>query len=265
MNLYFQKISELLEAKTAFVSVILVDGHGSIPQETGSKMLVTNKGLFWGTVGGGKLEQKAIEEALNILQTKTEAKKTQFVTWNLKNDLGKTCGGSVRLYFESYNTNIWHIVIFGAGHIAHALIPLLLSLDCHITCIDPREEWLSRLPESVKLSRITSCNMPEEVSKLPENAFVVVVTTGHSTDLPIVEELLKNRFCDFPYIGVIGSKAKANRLKKDLAETGLDRTLIDRIYCPVGFPIGSNQPEEIAISITAQLLQERDRLKNISG
>lgn len=254
---YFEKVTELLKNGTSFVSVILVDSLGSTPQDQGSKMLVTASGLYFGTVGGGKVENKSIEEALKLLNQKDNFKKCFFAQWNLNKDVGMTCGGTVRLYFEVFNHNNWEITVFGAGHISQALIPLLLTLDCHVTCIDPREEWLNKLPQSPKLTIIHSIDMPSEVKNIRENNFVVLMTMGHTTDKPILLEILKTRV--FPYIGVIGSKAKANILYKDVEEAGLPGECKKHFYCPIGLDIGSNHVSEIAISIAAQLIQQRDK------
>ena len=92
-------------------------------------MLVTASGLHSGTVGGGLVEAKALEFSQEILQQNELSGQTKFVQWNLNRDIGMSCGGSVKLYFERYNTNPWQIMIFGAGHVAQALIPVLLKLD----------------------------------------------------------------------------------------------------------------------------------------
>ena len=82
---------------------------------------------------------------------------TEFVEWNLKRDVGMTCGGSVKLFFETYNHSDWRIVVFGAGHVASAVVECLAPLDCHVTCIDSRAEWLDRIPNRPRLRK---CNMP---------------------------------------------------------------------------------------------------------
>ena len=110
----------------------------------GAKMIVTSEGLRFGTVGGGKVETKAIAEAQAMLCGET-AETTKFAQWNLNKDVGMTCGGIIKLYFESHNVGRWRIVIFGAGHVANALITMLQHFDCTISCIDPREEWLDHL------------------------------------------------------------------------------------------------------------------------
>ncbi len=256
---FIEKLQELLEAHVPFVSVTVVDTQGSAPQNPGAKMLVTDDGHFFGTVGGGKVEKRAIEEAKQLLEAREE--RTHFAQWSLTRDLGMTCGGGIKLYFETYNCTMWKIVVFGAGHVANALIDLLIKLDCRITCIDPRQEWLDKLPQSPKLKKILTSEMPSEVESIPNDAFVLLITMGHTTDKPILLKILSSGK-KFQYLGVIGSKAKAIRLKKDVIEAGLPEELQSAFYCPIGLDIGSNDPQEIAVSVTAQLLQERDKLRS---
>lgn len=250
-----EQLNELLLSNSPFVMVTLVDVVGSSPQDVGGKMLVTKDGLQGGTVGGGKLEFKAINEAKTLLEN--GQLKTSFVTWNLKQDVGMTCGGIVKLYFETYHTKTWKIAVFGAGHVANALIPLLLSLECQIRCLDTRPVWLDKLPKSPKLLLTHSQDMASEVKHIDPDTFVLLMTMGHSTDLPILLEILKTR--QFPYLGVIGSKAKAARIKKDIEEVGLPAACKEAFYCPIGLDIGNNHPQEIAISVAAQLIQVRDQ------
>ncbi|MBX9878426.1 MAG: xanthine dehydrogenase accessory protein XdhC [Candidatus Obscuribacterales bacterium] len=254
---FFEKLQELLQSGVPFVAVTVVDVQGSVPQDSGSKMLVTSEGHYLGTVGGGKVEKRAIEEAQSMLNSEN-GRETKFVNWALDRDIGMTCGGSMKLFFEPYNLNTWKIVIFGAGHVANALIDLLVKLDCHVTCIDPRQEWLDKLPKTAKLKTVLSPNMPDMVKSLDEDSFVMCITMGHTTDKPILLEILKQGR-KFPYLGVIGSKAKAERLKKDVLEAGLPAEMQNAFYCPIGIDIGSNHPQEIAISVIAQLIQERDK------
>ncbi len=255
MPTFFEALNDLMAAETPLVTVTVVDTIGSVPQDRGAKMIVTTGGLHSGTVGGGKVETKAIDEAQRMLSGEI-AENTRFAQWNLAKDVGMTCGGVVKLYFESHNARRWHIVVFGAGHVANALITMLVHFDCHVTCIDPRPEWLSRLPQSPKLTPIQTGDMPSIVKTLPDDAFVVLMTMGHTTDKPILLEILRTRA--FPYVGVIGSDAKANILKRDIADAGLPAGAKEKFFCPIGLEIGSNHPYEIALSAIAQLIQTRD-------
>ncbi|HEX8617162.1 MAG TPA: xanthine dehydrogenase accessory protein XdhC [Thermoanaerobaculia bacterium] len=251
---FFEAQTELLEKGTPFVAVTVVDTLGSTPQDRGAKMLVTAAGRVHGTVGGGKVEVRAIAEAQALL-TEATAPKTRFYQWSLEKDIGMTCGGIVRVYFEAFNVTRWNVVVFGAGHCANALIDTLTKLDCRITCLDPREEWLARLPNSTKLTKVHAPDMPSHVAQIPEGSFVLLMTMGHTTDKPILIEILRTR--TFPYLGVIGSNAKAKRLRQDVLDAGLPQEATRAFFCPVGLELGSNHPQEIAISIAAQMMQVR--------
>ena len=255
MQTFFEALNDLAASKQPFVAVTVVDTVGSTPQDRGSKMLVTAAGRHFGTVGGGKIEARCIEEAKRLLAD-PGAPKTQFFQWSLNKDIGMTCGGMVRVYFEAFNVARWNIVVFGAGHVAQALIELLVKLDCRVTCIDTREEWLAKLPESPKLTKVLSPDLPREVASIPDGSYVVLMSMGHSSDKPVLLEILRTR--TFPYVGVIGSNAKAKRLYQDIAEAGLPDEMRKAFHCPIGLPIGSDAPAEIAISVVAQLIQKRD-------
>ncbi|MEA2570202.1 MAG: xanthine dehydrogenase accessory factor [Acidobacteriota bacterium] len=257
MPTFFETLNELMAADVPLVTITVVDTTGSVPQDQGAKAIVTAEGRRYGTVGGGKVETKAIAEAQAMLRGET-MEKTKFVQWNLAKDVGMTCGGVVRLYFEAHNAHRWKIVIFGAGHVANALVTLLVHFDCHVTCIDPRREWLDRLPQSPNLTAIETSDMPSMVKTLPDDAFVVLMTMGHTTDKPILIEILRTR--TFPYLGVIGSRAKANILKRDVEEAGLPASAKEAFHCPIGLELGTNHPYEIAVSAVAQLIQVRDKV-----
>ena len=248
----------LLEEGTSFVCVTLVDIKGSTPRAQGGRMLVTASGLYSGTVGGGLVEAKALEFSQEFLQQNELSGQTKFVQWNLNRDIGMSCGGSVKLYLERFNTNPWKIMIFGAGHVAQALIPLLLTLDCQLTCYDTRREWLDKLPESPKLNKLCVDNLEDNVEQASEKAFVLIMTHGHRSDFFVVQKFLEQR--NQTFLGVIGSRSKAATLKKELKKGGQKQKQIEKLFCPLGFSLGGNHPQEIAVSIAAQLLYERDKL-----
>ena len=260
---YHARVGELLQKGAPFVCVTIVDSHGSTPADCGSRMIVTLSGLDFGTVGGGKIEAKAIDEALSLM---TQKGTNRFCDWSLKADVGMTCGGRVKLYFEVWNSTPWSIVIFGAGHVTQALAYLLDPVACQVTCIDPRADWLDRLPDST--IRVVECEPATRVDSLDDNSFVLCMTKGHQSDLPVLKKIFSSER-SFPYLGVIGSRAKAAVLRKELIEHGIDEAKLT-FHCPVGLhsegePIGSHDPAEIAISIAAQLLLERDRWRQASG
>ncbi|MDB6170178.1 MAG: XdhC and CoxI family protein [Verrucomicrobia bacterium] len=256
----YEQLLELESSGTAVVLVILAEALGSTPQETGAKMLVTSGGLHSGTIGGGKVEAKAIELAQEMLGS--GAGTSHFVNWTLKTDVGMTCGGSVKLYFEPHAAGGagagWPIWIFGAGHVSQALVPVLASLECQLTIVDSRREWLDRLPRGRHI-RYLQADAPDLlVAQIPDDAFVLCLTRGHATDRPVLQRALAEK--KFPYIGVIGSNAKAEVLRREMIAAGLPAERAAQFHCPVGLSFGSNDPREIALSIAAQLLSERDRL-----
>ena len=258
MENHLRQMQTLLDEGTSFVCVTLVDIKGSVPRAQGGRMLVTESGLYSGTVGGGLVEARAMEFSQEFLLQDELSGQTKFVQWNLNRDIGMSCGGSVKLYFERFNTKPWEITIFGAGHVVQALIPLLLTLECKLTCYDKRSDWLEKLPESPKLKKLCVDNLEENVEQTSEKAFVLIMTQGHRSDYHVVHKFLEHN--NQAFLGVIGSRSKAVTLKKELKKQKLKQNKIEKIFCPIGFSLGGNHPQEIAISITSQLLYERDKL-----
>lgn len=258
MEPYFDKLQELAGAGVPFVSVTLIEAIGSTPQDAGSKMIVTAAdGVVFGTVGGGRLEARAVEQAIAMLAPGVA--RTLFVNWNLQNDIKMTCGGAVKLYFEAYAFEPWQVAVFGAGHIAQAVVRTLLNLDCRVTCFDTRAEWVARLPESPKLTKRVTDDLPSRLDHVPAGTFVLMMTMGHSSDLPILVRALRRT--DLPYVGVIGSAAKRAALRRGVLEAGIAAEAFDSVVCPMGLDLGTNHPYEIAISIAAQLIQRRDAVR----
>lgn len=258
---FYEQLTGLEREGTAFVLVILAEALGSTPQDAGAKMLVTAAGLHSGTIGGGKVEAKALALAREILEARASA--SRFVTWTLKTDVGMTCGGSVKLYFEPHAGGgigaKWPIWIFGAGHVVQALVPVLAPLDCQLTVVDPRREWLDRLPRARNARYVEAAEPADLVPQMPDHAFLLCLTKGHAFDRPVLQRALTER--NFPFVGVIGSEAKAEVLRREMIAGGLPPARAGEFHCPVGLAFGNNQPVEIAVSIAAQLLSERDRLK----
>jgi xanthine dehydrogenase accessory factor len=254
----YEQLVALENGGVPFVLVTLVEALGSTPQDAAAKMLVTAEGLHSGTVGGGKVEAKALKLASELLAIGDG--KPRFVSWTLKGDVGMTCGGSVKFYLEPhFGPGPWNIAVFGAGHIAQALLPVLIPLPCRITVVDSRPEWLERLPRSSNVRVIASDSPEEIIPSLPEKTFLVVMTMGHTSDRPILRRALTER--NFPFIGVIGSDAKAAILRSELISDGVAPERASGFHCPVGLEFGTNHPHEIALSIAAQLLSERDRIR----
>lgn len=259
---FYAHAESLTQQSTPFVVVTMAGCRGHAPQDPGAKAIVTAAGLEWGTVGGGRVEAQAIAYAQKILTAPALERGTaELVTWNLQRDVGMSCGGEVSLLFERVHTTAWNIALYGAGHVAQALSRQLLELDCQLTCIDTRPEWLAKLPEShPRLTKLLVTDLAAHARTLSPDAYCVIMTRGHTSDLPVLEAILKERIP--PYIGVIGSDVKAIKIRKDLIELGVPALAVEALRCPMGLDIGNtNQPAEIGISIAAELIATRARLR----
>ena len=248
-------LSEIAASGQPFVVVTMVDAKGSTPQDAGAKMIVDQAGLVHGTVGGGKVESRAIEFAGEMIED--PARKREIVDWNLQRDIGMTCGGVIQLFFEVFNRDDWNVVVFGAGHVAQALVRVLVMLDCRVRCIDSRSDWIEKIPDHPRLTKICCEDLTVEADRLKPNDYVICMTMGHSTDRPILATIF-NKGLQLPYLGVIGSRSKRGALLRELKSDGIPADDAEGFLCPIGLPIGTNQPAEIAISIVAQLIECRD-------
>ena len=248
----WEACQKLTNEGVSFVMVTMTGVRGSAPQDVGAKMLVTRDGLHYGTVGGGKVEMAAIKKSKEILEG--EQALPEAVTWNLQKDIGMSCGGEVMFLFEHHHLANWPIVIFGAGHVAQALTRVLSNLNCTVTCVDSREEWIAKLEGVKGIHHPTPKDM---VATFSPKSFFMSMTMGHAHDVPILHEISKHA-PDCPYVGVIGSDVKGIKIKKELKELGVSEEFIKKLRVPMGLPIGTNQPYEIAISIAAEILQVRD-------
>jgi xanthine dehydrogenase accessory factor len=247
---------ELSEMGEPFVLCTLLSSMGHAPQEPGAKALITAEGLCEGTVGGGKLENKAIQEARKMLEHPSHPSKPVLHDWDLQKDIGMSCGGRATLLFENFGSKAWTITIFGAGHVSQALCRVLLPLNSRVTCVDTRAEWIERLPEAPHFTKLVVDDMASFAADIPPGTFCAVLTMGHGTDLPVLKVLLARD--DLPFVGSIGSKVKARAMRADLGRAGLSPERIQRLHSPIGLDFASRKPEEIAISIAAQLLLARE-------
>ena len=259
---FIQQIDSLLQQRTSFCVATIVDARGSIPQIAGARAVFTRSGLAHGTVGGGTLEATCQKKALELLANDGGASgkglSTHFQRYNLQRDLGMTCGGELALYYEVHRPDLaWNIVIFGAGHVAQTLCRILVELDCAVLCVDTRADWLQRLPRSDRLQACQVDDYCDGVDRIPAGADVILMTTGHSSDLPILKAIEERKIAT-ALLGVIGSDAKSSIVRRQLAQDGLSRAFIDRIVCPLGDKLGNNTPGEIAVGITSQLLRLRN-------
>jgi xanthine dehydrogenase accessory factor len=255
----------LAEASKAIV-VEVTQALGSAPREAGTRMLVSATEVF-GTIGGGHLELKAIESARDMLRAANVEPRTEH--FPLGPALGQCCGGAVTLAYQALNTQtlarwpepapLFHMQLYGAGHVGRAIATLLATLDVSVDWIDEREH---EFPATTTLGtawpahirRVCVDAVEGEVRLAPADTFYLVLTHDHDLDLRITEAVLRRG--DFAYLGLIGSRTKRLRFVHRFEQRGIDPEAIARMTCPIGTqPIAGKEPELIAIGVVAQLLQ----------
>ena len=251
----WEQINTLKQAEISGVVVTVAAARGSVPTVPGAKMLVDEFGRVTGTVGGGKVEAAALAEARSMLK---EGVSCCLQTWNLQRDIGMTCGGEMTVLFESWQgKERWHVVLFGAGHVSQAVASLLGTLSCRIDVIDERRDWLDSLSGARNVTTHHVTQFADGVVHVHEESFVLALTKGHSTDRPVLKEVF-SKGVTLPFVGVIGSASKRATLWRELREDGVSDEWLSQLVCPLGLPLGGNEPAEIAVSVVAQLLEIRD-------
>ncbi len=253
-ELSYARLAELEAEGAPAALVTLVAVNGSTPRSAGARMIVYADGRIEGTVGGGQVEFRAIEEAKEVLQEG----QARFVEHHLTQELGMCCGGSVRLFIDLIQARP-RLVVFGAGHVGAALCRLASGAGFAVDMVDERESWLSktRLPNARRLYNDVA---HPEIAAGP-GVYFMVTTHDHALDQRIVERLM--RF-EYRWLGLIGSRRKAEVTKKRLAHKGLDETRIASLRCPAGLAIGAETPEEIALSITAEIVALRRKVQVVA-
>ncbi len=250
MDIYEELLRLKREGRSSALATI-VQSAGSAPQKTGSKMLVRDDGTIVGTLGGGCLEAEVVQAALMAIRDE------QSVT--LPFDLtekqgGLVCGGKLSVFIDPVIPDPT-LIILGAGHVGKALAKIARFSGFRVAVCDDRPEYANseNLPDA---HDIVVHDFPSIFSRMivPGNAFIVVATRGHNHDLDAVSEALRTTA---RYIGLLGSKRKKALLFKALKDAGFSEDQISRVHIPVGLLINSVTPEEIAISIMAQIIQKR--------
>ena len=243
-------LMECLEHDTPCVLATLVQVEGSAPRNTGAKMLVLQGGDTRGTIGGGALEGAVLEAAEEALRTG----KPVLLSYDLRPDLGMLCGGRARVFIEPHGMAS-RLYIFGAGHVGKALHELTRRLGFHVTVVDQRPQLASedRFPGCVGFVHSFEAERWDGLV-FDDNTYCVVATAGHATDTEVVTHLFEHQ----PrYIGMIGSMTKRRAVERALLERGIPEQRLETMHTPMGLSIGAETPEEIAVSIAAELIQVR--------
>ncbi len=267
----FRTLEERLKSNQASVLVTIVDMKGSTPGKTGFKMLVGSEGRIAGTVGGGGVEFYAVNKSIELLQKGDNnfsetlimkdsllgnEKNNIVVKSNDKVEINALCGGEVTLFYEVYNS-LKTIYIFGSGHVGQAVARLAKQLGYYIIIFDNRSNILEEVSEDncnqKKLIDLPNLHLKEKnYLQLDPNGYSVILTHNHSNDLQVLEFIFKN-YPDMKYIGMIGSKRKVKEGLSFIKNKFNHKLNLDNLYAPIGAEIGGDSPNEIALSIIAEI------------
>ena len=256
---WIRALSECETRGEPSVIVTVVRDQGSTPREAGTKMLVRAESIG-GTIGGGHLEYCAMTIAREMLSEK--ARDLRVRRFNLGPALGQCCGGVTHILFEPVGDIAMTVAVFGAGHVARALVPLLATLSCKVHWIDSRaQEFPTVVPERVEI--VVEEEPVDRVKAMPAGAYYLVMTHSHALDFELLTAILARR--DAGYVGVIGSKTKRATFAKRLEHRLFTSEVIDSFHCPIGLPdVTGKLPAEIAISVAAQLVAHYQARANLA-
>lgn len=234
------------------VLATVVEVTGSAPQVPGAKLLVRAGGAAVGTIGGGAVEKEVLRRAAALFAD--DAPATALWRVNLTRDLGMCCGGEMTVFFERVRARE-RLVVFGAGHVGHDLADAAARAGFEVTVVDERLDWATR--ERFPLAHAVIAEEPEVA--LPEllldaETYCVVVTHDHPLDQRLVKALLGR---PLRFLGLVASRAKRNKFVMRLAAQGVPESDLERLRSPVGIEIGAVTPQEIAVSILAELIAVR--------
>lgn len=269
MRKVFQELLRLLSAGEDAVLVTVESSSGSVPRGAGACMAVTAGGRAAGTIGGGIVEYRSEQSALEVLRSGVSREETFLLRPDGEQDQGMICGGEIRVSFR-YLAGAdadWvrgelerlipagRVYIFGGGHVAQALVPALAAVDFRCVVLEERPEFCrpELFPGAEELICIDYARVADFVQP-GEQDWVVLMTRGHKDDLLVQSQVMKT---PVRYIGVMGSRQKTAAVTAKLKEMGFSDADFENVWAPIGLPIRSETPAEIAVSITAQLILER--------
>jgi xanthine dehydrogenase accessory factor len=246
----YEEIIKLLNQGGEAALATVIAASASTPRKVGSRMLVRADGSILGTIGGGSVEFEVIKIASGVIQS-GKPEKHQFILAPDK-ELRMVCGGEMEIFIEPVR-QAPTMYIFGAGHIALALSKIVKMLDFRVVVTDDRPAFANeeRFPEA---EMVLAEDFPSAFAKLKidPNSYIVIVTHNHAHDQEALEWALKTQA---KYIGMIGSKNKIKTVFDNLEAKGVERKALNKVHSPIGLEIHAETPEEIAISILAEIIK----------
>ena len=251
-----------LEQGEAAALVTIVSTQGSTPQRVGARMLVYADGRIVGTIGGGCYENDAAGRARESLRTRKAGLAHYDLSDALAEENGLICGGRMDVFIEPLDPSP-RLLVVGAGHVSQSVARMAADVGFRVQVLDDREKFANRdrFPEAVEVTVADIAGFLADAS-LPSTMYVVVVTRGHTHDLAAMRALAGR---DLRYVGMIGSRAKVARIFDALAGEGTPAGWLRQVRAPVGLRIGAITPEEIAVSIVAEIIAVRRGAAPVAG
>jgi xanthine dehydrogenase accessory factor len=247
----FAAVADALDRGEPAALVTIVATHGSTPQRVGAKMLVFGDGRTVGTIGGGCYENDAFWKAREAMTSR----QPQLVRYELSDDFaqetGLICGGQMDVYIEPIEPSP-ALYVIGAGHVGTHLVQLAQEVGFHVHVVDDREKFANRERFPTATEVVTE-DIPSWLARtdLSPHSYVVIVTRGHTNDLEALRALAPR---ELRYLGLIGSRAKVARIYEALRTDGIAAEHLSHVHAPIGLDIGAVTPQEIAVSILAELI-----------
>ncbi|MBN2407754.1 MAG: XdhC family protein [Elusimicrobia bacterium] len=247
-NEVLERVAELSGRGSEFVLATIVSSSKGSPRKSGSKMIIFPDGSIEFTIGGGNLEEMTIQKSMKAIKSGENA---SFEVEFTEDKSGMACGGKAEIFLEVFKAKDM-VAIFGAGHIGMALSRILDILGIPYIVADDRREFADkkRFPNACQVKAVSYEKAVKELG-IGKNHYCVIVTHGHKGDKKVLRDLLTT---ESEYLGMIGSDKKVNAVLNEIKKEGVSLTQT-RIYAPVGLDIGGDTPEEIALSIAAEILK----------
>jgi xanthine dehydrogenase accessory factor len=254
MKSVFQALAALENNHHAAALCTIVSSQGSTPRGVGSKMLVYPDGSFVGTVGGGEVENRVIKEALDSLNDRTARILPYSMVDPQRGDPG-VCGGQLEVFVEPILPPSL-LVVVGGGHVGKAVAHLAHWLGFRVVVNDDRPEFCNpdAIPDADDFLPFSMADLPSHLEITPWT-YLVLTTRGADVDIEGLPALLETPAA---YIGIIGSRRRWETTRKGLLAAGIREDALSRIHSPIGLELNAETPEEIAVSILAEILMLRD-------
>lgn len=251
----FAAIGEALTRGDEVALITIVSSNGSTPQRVGAKMLVFADGRTVGTIGGGCYENDALLKAREALRTRKAIRAKYDLNDDFAEETGLVCGGQMEVFIEPLEAPP-ALYVFGAGHVGYYVARLASEAGFEVHVIDDRAAFANR-ERFPAAAEVVVDDIPAWLSAttLPTSAYAVIVTRGHRHDLDALQALASR---PLRYLGLIGSRAKVARIYEQLLAQGpITLEHLSHVHAPIGLDIGAVTPQEIAVSIVAELVAVR--------